>query len=134
MRVAQINIQETTKQDALMSPPRSNKQPTKVILAGILTIARVNQIDAECQSKRADVAYQTKAFNQIDFEKAQNELQSATRNFRHKQKETALSQESLDCEVEDSLAQRAPLEIEIQGLDNAESVSELQKRRRDYYI
>ena len=63
-------------------------------------LAQVALIAAQREKRRADKAFSTQSISQIDFEKAQDELENAKLVFRHAQQDADLSKESLAFEVQ----------------------------------
>lgn len=62
-------------------------------------LAKVTLIAAEREKRRADKAYQSNSISQIDYEKAQDDLENAKLVYKHAVKDTQLSKESLEFEV-----------------------------------
>ena len=63
-------------------------------------LAKVAQTAADREKRRADKAYQSNSISQIDFEKAQDELENAKLVYQHALKDAQLDQESLDFEIQ----------------------------------
>ncbi|TPH13925.1 efflux RND transporter periplasmic adaptor subunit [Litorilituus lipolyticus] len=59
-------------------------------------LANVRLVSAKREKRRADLGYEKNAINQIDFEKAQDELKNAQLQHRHAEQDAALNIESLD--------------------------------------
>ncbi|GAA6206174.1 efflux RND transporter periplasmic adaptor subunit [Thalassotalea sp. SU-HH00458] len=59
-------------------------------------LANVRLISANREKRRADQGYEKNAISQIDFEKAQDELENAKLQHRHAEQDAALNIESLD--------------------------------------
>lgn len=74
-------------------------------------LAKVALNAADREKRRADEAFKSKSISQIDFEKAQDELESARLVFKHAEQDAALNRESLDYEV-----QTLALQVQRQNL------------------
>ncbi|MCO4799825.1 MAG: efflux RND transporter periplasmic adaptor subunit [Colwelliaceae bacterium] len=59
-------------------------------------LANVRLTSANREKRRADQGYEKNAISQIDFEKAQDELENANLQHRHSEQDAALNIESLD--------------------------------------
>jgi HlyD family secretion protein len=77
-------------------------------------LAKVALTAAAREKRRADNAYSTKAISQIDYEKAQDDLQNAQLVYHHALKDAELDQESLDFELQTQqlLIDRQALQVE----------------------
>lgn len=77
-------------------------------------LAKVALTAADREKRRADNAYQTNAISQIDYEKAQDDLQNAQLVYQHALKDGELDQESLDFELrtQQLLIDRQALQVE----------------------
>lgn len=62
-------------------------------------LAKVALTAADREKRRADNAYQTNAISQIDYEKAQDDMQNAQLVYHHALADAELDQESLDFEL-----------------------------------
>ena len=63
-------------------------------------LAKVALVAAEREKRRADSAWESKAISQIDFEKAQDELENAKLVYHHAVEDAALNKESLAFEIQ----------------------------------
>ncbi|MFT4941045.1 MAG: HlyD family secretion protein [Paraglaciecola sp.] len=77
-------------------------------------LAKVSQTAADREKRRADKAYQSNSISQIDFEKAQDDLENAKLVYQHALKDAQLSQESLAFEIQTQQLQvdRQALQVE----------------------
>ena len=78
-------------------------------------LAKVALTAADREKRRADKAYQSKSISQIDFEKAQDDLENAQLVHQHAVKDAELNKESLTFEI-----QTMQLELDRQALLVAE--------------
>jgi HlyD family secretion protein len=76
---------------------QSNKQA--LVNQKAVDLAKVALTAADREKRRADKAYASQSISQIDFEKAQDDLQNARLVFTHSIKDAELNLESLDFEV-----------------------------------
>ncbi|WP_448552846.1 efflux RND transporter periplasmic adaptor subunit [Thalassotalea montiporae] len=82
-------------------------------------MAKVTLVAADREKRRADKAYEFKSISQIDFEKAQDDLQNAQFVFQHAEQDAALNAESLAFEIKTN-----QLQVDRQAL----LVKELQRK------
>lgn len=77
-------------------------------------LAKVALIAAEREKRRADKAYESKSISQIDYEKAQDDLENAKLVHQHAEQDAQLNKESLAFEVQtrELQAQRQSLLVE----------------------
>jgi HlyD family secretion protein len=77
-------------------------------------LAKVSQTAADREKRRADKAYQSNSISQIDFEKAQDDLENAKLVYQHALKDAQLNQESLAFEIQTQQLQvdRQALQVE----------------------
>jgi HlyD family secretion protein len=77
-------------------------------------LAKVSQTAADREKRRADKAYQSNSISQIDFEKAQDDLENAKLVYQHAVKDAQLNQESLAFEIQTQQLQvdRQALQVE----------------------
>ena len=88
-------------------------------------LAKVALTAADREKRRADKAYQSNSISQIDFEKAQDDLENAQLVYQHALKDAELNQESLAFEV-----QTQQLQVDRQALQ----VSEISRQVADLNI
>ncbi len=82
-------------------------------------MAKVTLTAAEREKRRADKAFEFNSISQIDFEKAQDDLQNAKLVYHHAEQDAALNQESLAFEI-----RSVQLQVDRQAL----LVKELQRK------
>ncbi|MFT4810406.1 MAG: HlyD family secretion protein [Paraglaciecola sp.] len=85
-------------------------------------LANVALTAADREKRRADQAYQSHSISQIDFEKAQDDLENAKLVYKHSVKDAKLNIESLEFEV-----QTKQLQVDRQALE----VNELSRQETD---
>jgi HlyD family secretion protein len=85
-------------------------------------LASVALTAADREKRRADQAYQSHSISQIDFEKAQDDLENAKLVYKHSVKDAKLNIESLEFEV-----QTKQLQVDRQALE----VNELSRQETD---
>ena len=78
-------------------------------------LAKVSLTAADREKRRADKAYQSNSISQIDYEKAQDDLENAQLVYQHALKDAELNQESLAFEV-----QTQQLQVDRQALQVGE--------------
>ena len=98
----ELQQEESSLQKLKMELDRQRIQSKKQALENqkAADLAQVALIAAQREKRRADKAFSTQSISQIDFEKAQDELENAKLVFRHAQQDADLSKESLAFEVQ----------------------------------
>ncbi|MEH6713638.1 MAG: HlyD family efflux transporter periplasmic adaptor subunit [Paraglaciecola polaris] len=98
----ELQQEESSLQKLKMELDRQRIQSKKQALENqkAADLAQVALIAAQREKHRADKAFSTQSISQIDFEKAQDELENAKLVFRHAQQDADLSKESLAFEVQ----------------------------------
>ena len=94
--------QEKSKYDGLVSALERKKIQSKIALLEdqkAIDLAQVRLTTAEREKRRSDIAYEKKVINQIDFEKAQDDLQNAELVYKHAVQDAQLNKENLEFEV-----------------------------------
>lgn len=97
--------QEQSQYDSLLFGLERQKIQSKI--AGLadqksIDLAQVKLTTAEREKRRNDLAFKKKVINQIDFEKAQDDLKNAKLEFKHAVQDAKLNKESLDFEIQTS--------------------------------
>jgi len=113
--------QQTTLESLQSSFNRQKIQAKKqrLIDQKAVDIANVKLVSANREKRRADLGYEKSAISQIDYEKAQDELEQANLQHKHAVQDAALNIESLDFD-----SQSLQLDIRRQSL----LVKELQRQ------
>lgn len=124
----QLQQEESSLQRAKMELDRERIQAKKQLLENqkAVDLALVALTAADREKRRADKAYQTHSISQIDFEKAQDDLENARLVHQHAVKDAEFNQESLAFEI-----QTRQLQLERQSLlvqDLSRKVDELTMR------
>jgi HlyD family secretion protein len=98
----QLKQEQANLQRLQMELDRQVIQTKKQILENQKTVdlARVALTAADREKRRADKAYGSKSISQIDFEKAQDDLENAKLLHQHAVNDAKLDEESLSFEVE----------------------------------
>lgn len=98
----QLKQEQAQLQQFEMDSTRRSIEAKQVALENqkAVDLARVALNAADREKRRADEAFKTKSISQIDFEKAQDELESAKLVFKHAEQDAALNNESLEYEVQ----------------------------------
>ncbi len=109
----QLEQEESTQQELSMGLDRQKIQSKKQALENqkSVDLARVKLTAAEREKRRADKAYDSKSISQIDFEKAQDDLENAKLEYQHAVADAELNKESLVFEI-----QTRELQVERQSL------------------
>lgn len=109
----QLQQEQATLEKLKLDLSRQKIQAKKQSLQNlkVVDMAKVTLTAAEREKRRADKAYEFNSISQIDFEKAQDELQNAQLVFEHAEKDATLNQESLAFEV-----QTVQLQVDRQAL------------------
>ncbi len=95
---SQLFQQQATLESLQSSFERQSIQAKKqrLIDQKAVDLANVKLITANREKRRADLGYEKSAISQIDFEKAQDELEQANLQHKHAVQDAALNAESLD--------------------------------------
>ncbi|MDO6839251.1 efflux RND transporter periplasmic adaptor subunit [Paraglaciecola chathamensis] len=98
----ELQQEESSLQKLKMELDRQRIQSKKQALENqkAVDLAKVALTAAEREKRRADKAFSTQSISQIDFEKAQDELENAKLVYKHAQQDADLSKESLAFEVQ----------------------------------
>lgn len=98
----ELQQEESSLQKLKMELDRQRIQSKKQALENqkAVDLAKVALTGAEREKRRADKAFSTQSISQIDFEKAQDELENAKLVYKHAQQDADLSKESLAFEVQ----------------------------------
>lgn len=109
----QLKQEESSLQRSQMELDREKIQAKKQALENqkAVDLALVALTAADREKRRADKAYQSHSISQIDFEKAQDDLENAKLVHQHAVKDANLNQESLAFEI-----QTKELQVERQNL------------------
>ncbi len=109
----QLKQEESSLQRSQMELDREKIQAKKQALENqkAVDLALVALTAADREKRRADKAYQSHSISQIDFEKAQDDLENAKLVHQHAVKDANLNQESLTFEI-----QTKELQVERQNL------------------
>ncbi|WP_438865397.1 efflux RND transporter periplasmic adaptor subunit [Neptunicella sp.] len=124
----QLKQEESSELSLKMGLDRQRIQAKKQALENqkSVDLAKVALTAADREKRRADAAYKTSAISQIDYEKAQDELENAQLVYQHAVADADLNKESLSFEI-----QTMQLQLDRQTLLVAElrrKVSELTLR------
>lgn len=95
---SQLFQQQATLESLQSSFERQSIQAKKqrLIDQKAVDLANVKLVTAKREKRRADLGYEKSAISQIDFEKAQDELEQANLQHKHAVQDAALNAESLD--------------------------------------
>ena len=95
---SQLFQQQASLESLQSSFERQNIQAKKqrLIDQKAVDLANVKLITADREKRRADLGYEKSAISQIDYEKAQDELEQANLQHKHAIQDAALNAESLD--------------------------------------
>ncbi|MDN4503426.1 efflux RND transporter periplasmic adaptor subunit [Alteromonadaceae bacterium BrNp21-10] len=108
--------EESTQLSLSMALDRQKIQAKKQALENqkAVDMAKVSLTAADREKRRADAAYSTSAISQIDFEKAQDDLENAKLVYQHAVSDAELNRESLNFEIktQDLQLQRQTLMVE----------------------
>ncbi len=117
----QLKQEQASLQSHTLELERQKIQARKQALANqkSVDLAKVVLVAAQREKRRADKAYQYHSISQIDFEKAQDDLQNAELVFKHAEQDALLNAESLAFDIKTGL-----LQVERQSL----LVKELQRK------
>ena len=117
----ELKQEEATLEEQTLGLERQKIQARKQALENqkAVDLARVTLVAAEREKRRADKAYEFSSISQIDYEKAQDDLQNAELVFKHAEQDAALNSESLAFEIK-----TGQLQIDRQAL----LVTELQRK------
>ncbi|MFD2166621.1 efflux RND transporter periplasmic adaptor subunit [Thalassotalea euphylliae] len=117
----QLKQEQATLQQQTLDIERQKIQARKQALENqkAVDLAKVTLVAAEREKRRADKAYEYNSISQIDFEKAQDDLQNAELVFKHAEEDASLNSESLAFEIK-----TAELQVDRQAL----LVKELQRK------
>ncbi|GAA0852712.1 efflux RND transporter periplasmic adaptor subunit [Aliiglaciecola litoralis] len=109
----ELKQEESSLQRSKMELDREKIQAKKQALENqkAVDLAQVALTAADREKRRADKAYQSHSISQIDFEKAQDDLENANLVHRHAVTDAELNQESLAFEI-----QTKQLQLERQAL------------------
>jgi HlyD family secretion protein len=119
-----LKQEESSLQSLQMERDRKRIQAKKQALEKqkAADLAKVSKTAADREKRRADKAYQSKSISQIDFEKAQDDLENAQLVYQHTIKDAELNQESLDFEI-----RTQQLQVERQALQVDEIARQVAK-------
>jgi HlyD family secretion protein len=97
----ELKQQESGLQRLQMELDREHIQSSKEALMyqKVVDLAKVSLTAADREKRRADKAYASNAISEIDFEKAQDELENAQLVYKHAVKDAELNLESLQFEI-----------------------------------
>jgi HlyD family secretion protein len=97
----QLKQEQSALQRLQMELDRQKIQSSKQALVNQKTVdlAKVALTAADREKRRADKAYASQSVSQIDYEKAQDDLENARLVFKHSVKDAELNLESLEFEV-----------------------------------
>ncbi|MFT6992520.1 MAG: HlyD family secretion protein [Paraglaciecola sp.] len=120
----QLKQEQSTLQRLQFELDRQRIQSKKQVLENQKSsdLASVALTAADREKRRADQAYQSHSISQIDFEKAQDDLENAKLVYKHSVKDAKLNIESLEFEV-----QTKQLQLDRQALE----VNELSRQETD---
>jgi HlyD family secretion protein len=120
----QLKQEQSTLQRLQFELDRQRIQSKKQVLENQKSsdLANVSLTAADREKRRADQAYQSHSISQIDFEKAQDDLENAKLVYKHSVKDAKLNIESLEFEV-----QTKQLQVDRQALE----VNELSRQETD---
>jgi HlyD family secretion protein len=120
----QLKQEQSTLQRLQFELARQKIQSKKQVLENQKSsdLANVALTAADREKRRADQAYQSHSISQIDFEKAQDDLENAKLVYKHSVKDAKLNIESLEFEV-----QTKQLQVDRQALE----VNELSRQETD---
>lgn len=111
----QLQQQQSALQKLEMELDRQRIQSKKQALEDqkAVDLARVSLTAADREKRRADQAFKSQAISQIDFEKAQDDLQNAKLVYQHSVQDGDLNTESLAFEIQSKqlLVQRQELMV-----------------------
>ncbi|MBC3766993.1 efflux RND transporter periplasmic adaptor subunit [Neptunicella marina] len=98
----QLKQEESSELSLKMDLDRQRIQAKKQALENQkeVDMAKVSLTAADREKRRADAAYKTNAISQIDFEKAQDELENAKLVYKHAVEDAQLNKESLNFEIQ----------------------------------
>lgn len=98
----QLKQEQASLQKSKMEIDRQRIQAKKQVLQNqkAVDLAQVALTAADREKRRADKAYQSKSISQIDFEKAQDDLENAKLVYQHAVKDADLNKESLSFEIQ----------------------------------
>jgi HlyD family secretion protein len=112
----QLDQEESSLQKLKMELDRQRIQAKKQGLENqkAVDLAKVALTAATREKRRADKAYASQSISQIDFEKAQDDLENANLVHQHSVKDADLNKESLAFEIQTKqlLVQRQTLQVE----------------------
>ena len=120
----QLKQEQSTLQRLQFELDRQRIQSKKQVLENqkVSDLAKVALTAANREKRRADQAYQSHSISQIDFEKAQDDLENAALIYKHSVNDGKLNIESLEFEV-----QTKQLQVDRQAL----MVNELSRQETD---
>ena len=97
----QLKQEQSALQRLQMELDRPKIQSSKQALVNqkAVDLAKVSLTAADREKRRADKAFESQSISQIDFEKAQDDLENARLVFKHSVKDAELNLESLAFEV-----------------------------------
>lgn len=97
----QLKQEQSALQRLQMELDRQKIQSSKQALVNqkAVDLAKVSLTAADREKRRADKAYKSQSISQIDYEKAQDDLENAHLVFKHSVKDAELNLESLAFEV-----------------------------------
>ncbi|WP_299071639.1 HlyD family efflux transporter periplasmic adaptor subunit [uncultured Paraglaciecola sp.] len=97
----QLKQEQSALQRLQMELDRQKIQSSKQALVNqkAVDLAKVSLTAADREKRRADKAFESQSISQIDFEKAQDDLENARLVFKHSVKDAELNLESLAFEV-----------------------------------
>ena len=97
----QLKQEQSALQRLQMELDRQKIQSSKQALVNqkAVDLAKVSLTAADREKRRADKAFESQSISQIDFEKAQDDLENARLVFKHSVKDAELNLESLEFEV-----------------------------------
>ncbi|NMP31496.1 efflux RND transporter periplasmic adaptor subunit [Thalassotalea sp. M1531] len=117
----ELKQEQASLQEQTLELERQKIQARKQALENqkSVDLAKVTLVAAGREKRRADKAYQFNSISQIDFEKAQDDLQNAELVYKHAEQDAALNDESLAFEIKS-----VQLQVDRQAL----LVTELQRK------
>jgi HlyD family secretion protein len=120
----ELKQEQSTLQQLQFELDRQRIQSKKQVLENQKSsdLANVSLTAADREKRRADQAYKSHSISQIDFEKAQDDLENAKLVYKHSVNDAKLNIESLEFEV-----QTKQLQVDRQALE----VDELSRQEND---
>jgi len=115
----ELKQEESSQQSLSMELDRQKIQAKKQALTNqkAVDLAKVSLTAADREKRRADKAYQANSISQIDYEKAQDDLENAKLVYRHAVEDARLNQESLAFEIKTKQLQLDRQSLLVQELE-----------------